>query len=116
MNKKQIITSIIIVLILFISLLTIFQSKPTPAEKLVKCIGEKATLYITTGIPACKTQTSIFEKYIKYIPVIDCIDDVKACKKAGIERAPTWIINNIKYEKFLSIEDLMQLTGCKFEK
>lgn len=77
-----------------------------------KCLNEKATLYISTGCPACAVQEKILGEGIKDLKVVNCRETPEECTKIDLEFVPTWSINGNNYEGVKELEALAQITGC----
>ena len=102
--------AIIILAIISISYFSLTKSTPETDEEIIKCIGEKATLYTQLGCAHCKTQEELFGENIKYITVIDCFYEREKCGK--ITATPTWVINGKEYLGLKSIDKLREITNC----
>lgn len=117
-NKILTISTIILILIIASGIIywknnTTFTIKDLPSEEVAKWIGDHSVLYVQTGCSHCKDQEDLFGGNIKYLNIVDCIDEEnrKKCIDEGIESIPTWIINGQKYVGVQSIEKLKELTG-----
>ena len=77
---------------------------------IVKCIGEKATLYTQLGCHACGIQEDLFGKNYKYLDVVDCFYELDKC--SGIEATPSWKIKRELYRGVHTIKQLQELTEC----
>jgi len=107
------IKKIVFILFLFSLLVIVGCSNNNPAnEEIIKCIGQKVTLYVSEGCTHCVKQKQILGEIIKYIDLIDCSENSQACQNAGIRYVPTWIINGEKITGAQTIEVLKTLTGC----
>ncbi len=117
MQKEKFVTIGIIILVLFIAGAIIFSKttgfvvKNTVSEAEARWIGEHSVLYAQAGCIHCKEQEDLFGENVKYLTIVDCIEDIQTCILAGIEGTPTWIINGEKYVGVQSIEKLKELTS-----
>jgi len=117
MRKESLITLSVIFLVLIIAGGIIFSKSTgltvsdTPSEEVARYIGEHSVLYVQTGCIHCKEQEDLFGDNVKYLNIVDCLEDVQVCINLSIEATPTWIINNQKYVGVQSIEELKELTG-----
>lgn len=113
-NKSLIINISIILVILIISYLSLKPSNPESQtdEELIKCIADKATLYVQLGCSHCRTQEELFGDNLKHINIVDCFDELQECRDAEIRGTPTWIINDEHYIGVKSIKKLKELTKC----
>jgi len=82
-------------------------------NNITKCIGEKSKLYISTGCPHCRHQMNVFGENIKYINIINCIENPRKCVENDIYAVPTWIINGEKYLGYHDLDDLASIAGCR---
>lgn len=117
MNNK-IITIIIVGIILVLAGSIIyfknFQSstvQDTEAEKVAKWIGEHSVLYVQTGCIHCKEQEDLFGINLRFLNIVNCLENPQECIDIGIEGTPTWMIDGQRYERVQSVEKLKELTG-----
>lgn len=117
MRKERLITIGVIVLILAAAGAIIFFKntgftiKDLPSEEVARWIGEHSVLYAQAGCIHCKEQEDLFGANVRYLNIIDCLEDTQACVLEEIRVTPTWIINGQKYEGKKTIEELKELTG-----
>ncbi len=114
LNKRNLITIGIIigVILLAIGILYFKSGNANPDEKIVKCIAEKATLYVSTGCPHCQTQKNVFGEMVELLNIIDCTKDSNKCVEAGITNIPTWIFNDTYVKGSYKIDELKEMMGC----
>lgn len=112
LNKGWVITILVAVGVLIFAIYLINKENSETPKEIAQCIGEKSTLYVQLGCPHCIKQENAFGENYKYLNVVDCYYDAKACIKSNITGTPTWVINGEKYIGFQSIEKLQELTGC----
>ena len=115
MLKKNLITiGIIIGVILLATGILYLKSIKihNPSEEIVKCIGEKATLYVQEGCPHCSLQIQKFGNMTNLLTIIDCTKTPSKCIDAGITNIPTWIIDGKKIKGTYSIDELKNMTKC----
>jgi hypothetical protein len=110
MKKSLIITISIFITVIIFAILLIQSKNGHTDEEVVKCIGQKSTLYIQLGCHACNIQENMFGENKKFLETIDCFYEKEKC--ANITGTPTWIINNEKYIGVQSIKKLKELTKC----
>ncbi len=116
MEKKKINLIISISIIIIVLILSIFLiNKPSEKieEKIAKCIGNNAELYVQLGCHACEIQKQYFGENSKHLNIIDCWKNREKCIKENISATPTWIIENNKYIGVQSIDKLKELTNCQ---
>ena len=117
MKKGSWITILIVLGVLALSLYLITKdnfnpNNNFPNENLVKCIASKSILYVQEGCIHCKNQEELFGDNYKFLNKFDCTQNFQLCLNEGIYGTPTWVIDNQKYAKVLTIEELKQMTGC----
>jgi hypothetical protein len=109
--KKRVWITISIMLAIFL-LAYIILNRPLSgtSEKVAKCIGENAVLYVQLGCHACEKQEKMFGENYQSLNIVDCWFESEKC--FNITTTPTWIINRQEYLGVQEIEDLRQFTGC----
>jgi hypothetical protein len=112
MDKSSAITLTIILAVVIFAVYLITQDTGSTNEELIKCIGEKSTLYIQLGCHACETQENMFGDNYNLLNVVDCFYDRDECVEKGIEATPTWIINGEKFRGVQTIDTLKDRTDC----
>ncbi len=83
-----------------------------------ECLNDKdITLYINSEEPynTLKTNIQIEEKYLEDIRIFNCLMDNNECITNGIDSFPTWMINNNKISRDISLAELEQFSGCRLE-
>jgi len=112
MKKDLIITIGVILAVIILAYAVLSTTKPNPptSEDVVKCIGEKSTLYVQLGCHACETQEELFGESYEMLNVVDCFYEREKCE--GIRVTPSWKVNGELMEGVKSIEKLKELTGC----
>ncbi len=112
-KHKLVNTGIVVGVIILAFGIIQFQSKyfAQPDEEVVKCIGEKAVLYVQEGCSHCRTQELKFGKSKEFLNIVDCFYEVDKCQE--ISATPTWIINGEIYAGVFSVEELKNMTGCE---
>lgn len=91
----------------------------TNLDDFAKCLTSNgAKMYGAFWCGYCNKEKDLFGDSFKFIDYIEC--DAKgenanplACKEAGVNGYPTWIINKIPYARFQSLESLAKITNCK---
>jgi hypothetical protein len=116
MNKEKVVTAVIIISILLIAGIVIYSKSKIntteiPSVQVSEYIGARSILYVQTGCSHCKDQEDLFGENVKYLNIIDCLNNTQACINAGIEATPTWMINGKKYVGVQSVEKLKELTN-----
>ncbi len=113
MKKKNWITFVIILVIIFLSVLILsLKQHPKTTKEITECIASQSALYTQLGCSACKKQENLFGENYQYLNVIDCFYEQEECIEKQIKYTPTWIVNNKEYIGVQSIEKLQELTNC----
>lgn len=87
-------------------------------EALAKCLASKgAKMYGAYWCPHCQNQKSEFGDSFKYIDYTECDPsgpnpNPGACRAAGIQGYPTWIIGGTQYPGEMTLEKLGEVSGC----
>lgn len=85
-------------------------------ELFAKCLTDGgAVLYMSGECRYCEAQKEIFGEGIKYIKIINCVEELEMCAKKEIlfVSVPTWEIDGkLFYGKF-SLDKLAQMSGCR---
>src|SRR3989344_6221444 len=78
------------------------------------CLNEQdINLYINSA-DSDKTLREIDAvEYLDYAKIMNCYDDNKDCVANRVMTFPTWIINNKKVEKDISVFELSDNSGCR---
>lgn len=79
-----------------------------------QCLAEKQiTMYGAEWCTHCKKEKAAFGSSFKYVPYVECPDNIKICLEKGVNGYPTWITSDgSKYEGEQGIERLAEITGC----
>lgn len=114
MHKSNLITILVIIGVIILAIFILSAKGPDEDhdEEVIKCIGEKAILYVQTGCPHCRTQEEMFGDNLQYINLINCYEQRDLCLEAGITAVPSWEINGQLDSGVKSIEKLKELTNC----
>jgi hypothetical protein len=126
MNKKIIITAIVLVAIAIIGVLgsgitgltVIKQKKEYNLDAFAQCLTKQnITMYGAYWCPHCLNEKEAFGTSWQYVQYIEC--DAKGpngnpdlCKQMGVEGYPTWIIDGVKMPGEMTLEKLAQLSQC----
>ncbi|MDD5152918.1 MAG: hypothetical protein PHS95_02930 [Candidatus Pacebacteria bacterium] len=120
MNKKNIIISIIVLLILGVLGIIALGLRgpsvpPTKYADFAQCLAsKKLTMYGAVWCTHCKAEKALFGESFKYVPYVECTEDANLCLAKGIEGYPTWIdANGVKYTGEQSLEKLSEISGCE---
>lgn len=100
------------------------QQQPQDGKyaEIAKCLTSKGVIfYGAFWCPHCQNQKKTFGDDMRYITYVECGEggpnaNLDACKKAGIERFPTWFFpGQGKVEGEQSPEDLAKKANCPAE-
>ena len=83
-----------------------------PSKEFVKCLGDSAVLYISTGCPHCEVQKQKFGDAVEFLTIVDCTDEMERCVEAGINAVPTWVFEEISLRGVQTIGQLKNITWC----
>ena len=80
-----------------------------------QCIASKGlTMYGAEWCPHCKKEKNRFGTAFKYVPYVECPDNVQACLAKGIKGYPTWIdASGTLYEGEQGLDGLAKISGCE---
>lgn len=105
--------------IVFGGLAAYVSSMPGPYDDLAKCLTKKGyKMYGASWCSHCEEQKALFGKSFQYIEYVECANPhgdgvIQACKNAGIEKLPTWVMpDGEKVEGVLSASDLALSSTC----
>mgnify|MGYP001562406930 CR=1 FL=1 len=86
-------------------------------DSLAQCLSDKGIIfYGSFECSHCTNQKKLFGGSMKYVNYVECgplggpIN--QACRDAGIQVYPTWLINGQKYTGTQSLDKLKELSGC----
>lgn len=80
-----------------------------------QCIASKGlTMYGAEWCPHCKKEKNRFGTAFKYVPYVECPDNVQACLAKGIKGYPSWIdASGTLYEGEQGLDGLAKISGCE---
>jgi hypothetical protein len=101
MENKQFVVSVIMVALIMIggmawyitdSQKPKYTNGPNALDGFAQCLAEKkVTMYGAAWCTHCQSQKKEFGSSFKYVPYVECPDNVKACLNKGVKAYPTWI-------------------------
>jgi hypothetical protein len=121
MNKKNIIISVIVVVILLVAVSFIFSSPKEPGEytALAECISDSgAKFYGTFWCSHCINQKKAFGDDAKLLPYIECStadgkSQLQICTDNNITGYPTWVFSDGERQSGeIALAELARQTGC----
>ena len=101
----------------------VFRSKADPTlVALAQHLEQSGSnFYGASWCDHCQTQKEIFGSAAYYLPYVECSPrgpkspQNTECLLKEIKNYPTWVINGRRFERFLSIEMLMKISGFQDE-
>ncbi len=83
-------------------------------DDFAKCVASKnLTMYGAAWCSHCQNEKSHFGSSFKYVPYVECPDNLKLCEDKGIVGFPTWIDSaGKKYEGEQGLQGIAKITGC----
>ncbi len=80
-----------------------------------QCLASKnLTMYGAEWCPHCKKEKNRFGTAFKYVPYVECPDNVQLCLSKGIQGYPTWIdASSTLYEGEQGLDGLANISGCE---
>jgi len=121
MSKGTSVIIIVVALVLLVLGLWYFSAAvPSPYANLpqfASCIANsKATMYGAYWCPHCQNEKARFGTSFKFVPYVECTQEVAKCTAANVTVYPTWIFGDgHRVEGDLPLEQLAKETGCSLE-
>jgi len=107
------IIGVIAILVLFVFLQPSIEGK---YDDFAKCLTNSgAKMYGTDRCSHCSDQKILFGSSFSHVNYINCDYQRNECIAAGVDRYPTWIINNKVNLGSQSLATLASLSGCSLE-
>lgn len=84
-------------------------------DSFAQCLASKnLTMYGAEWCPHCKKEKNRFGSAFKYVPYVECPDNVQLCLAKGVNGYPTWIdAGGTLYEGEQGLEGLAKISGCE---
>ena len=88
--------------------------KDTPMDIFAKCVASKGvTMYGAAWCSHCTAEKNAFGSSFKYVPYVECPDNIQLCVDKGINGYPTWIdALGKKYEGEQGLSGVAKISGC----
>jgi hypothetical protein len=115
-NKTLILTTAILIVILFIAGFIIYQTNGSAKnyDEFAQCLTQKGfKMYGAYYCTHCMDQKRMFGSSFKYINYIECPDNIAVCEAEKIEGYPTWKFGSTTLVGTQSLENLAQTSGCQ---
>ena len=90
-------------------------SKPAVAlDIFAKCLAEKkVTMYGADWCSHCQNEKKAFGESFKFVPYVECPDNIKVCTDLDIKGYPTWVFGDgHRLEGELGLRKLAEESGC----
>ncbi len=118
MNKKEIVTSIIVVLVSILAVVAfafLTKKETINVDDFAKCVTNKGlTMYGAVWCAHCINEKKAFGNSFKFINYVECPDNIQLCSDKGVNGYPTWIdAVGKKYEGEQGLAGLARITGCE---
>jgi hypothetical protein len=90
------------------------SAKAGELDGFAKCLAEKkVTMYGAAWCPHCQNEKKAFGTSFKYVPYVECPDNIKVCQDLGVQNYPTWIFpGNKKVEGEQGLQKIAEQSGC----
>lgn len=117
MNKKEILTPIIIVLASILAVVVfafLSKTEPVNVDEFAKCVAEKElTMYGAVWCSYCAQDKKAFGESFRLINYVECPNNTQLCIDKGINSYPTWMDKEgNKYEGAQGLKGIARITGC----
>ena len=123
MENKQFVVSIIVVALIMIggmawyitdSQKPKYTNGPNVLDGFAQRLAEKkVTMYGAVWCSHCQAQKKEFGSSFKYVPYVECPDNVKACLDKGVKGYPTWIFpDGTTIEGETSLKNISEKSSC----
>jgi len=76
-----------------------------------KCLKEQDVVLYVKSTKILK-DIQLYD-YLDYVEIVNCENKERACLDIGIDSFPSWVVNNNKISKDISLEELSMVSGCK---
>ncbi len=84
-------------------------------DSFARCLAEKGvTMYGSDWCSYCQAEKAEFGKSFRYVPYVECPDNIQLCLEKKIDGYPVWIFpDGRKLEGVQGIEKLSKESGCE---
>ena len=91
------------------------SNEPSKYDSFAQCIAKSnLTMYGAVWCPHCQNQKKEFGTAFKYVPYVECPDNIKLCTDKGVTGYPTWITaDGKKLVGEQPLEKLAEVSGCQ---
>jgi len=101
-----------------VSTSTVEDTIDTPLDLFAKCVAKTGlTMYGAEWCSHCLAEKKAFGDAFKFVPYVECPDNIKLCTDKGINGYPTWIDGaGKKYEGEQGLSGVAKISGCVLNK
>lgn len=90
----------------------IFEDK-SEIDLFAECLDEGGIiLYIMGGDSYSESQKNEFKDSVKYLKIIDCLEQPEICQGAGIEGFPAWVIDGKVNYGNKNLDQISKISEC----
>lgn len=118
--KKNIVWTLAVIATVAASVGVWWKIKPAGPnyDAFAQCIASKnVTMYGAYWCSHCQNQKRLFGVSFKYVPYVECTQDVKKCEEQKVNGYPTWIFaDGGRFEGEISLENLASKISCALPK
>ena len=119
MKKKKVIVSVIILIVtvlifyLIANSITKHTGYSVLNNKIENCLEEKdITIYINS-YNSLKTLNNLETKdYLSNVEIVNCLLNKLTCMSNDVSNFPSWDINDKRIEGDISVDELVEFSGC----
>lgn len=119
-NQNNLIIGAIVVVIVIIGIYYFYPKNVASGkyDSFAQCLASKnITMYGAYWCPHCQNEKRAFGDSFRYVPYVECTEDVQKCLNAGIRGYPTWIFpDGNKLVGFQELQKLSEASSCPLPK
>ena len=120
MNKLVLVIVMVIVIVAIGILVWSNRSAPANAalDQFAQCLASKnVTMYGADWCQHCQSEKNAFGNSFRYVPYVECPDNIQTCLDLGIEGYPTWILGDgTRLVGKQGLEGLSEASGCALDR
>ncbi len=89
-------------------------SEESEEKDFEKCLKEQdIVLYINSENVAQSLKNTQLIDYLEHVDIINCLRNNQVCLEKGVNSFPTWIINENRISRDISLGELSEFSGCR---
>jgi len=91
-----------------------YKKNPSALDSFAECLAsKKITMYGAIWCSHCQNEKKGFGDSFRFVPYVECPDNIQLCLDKGIKGYPTWIFGDGRvFEGEQGVEKLSQESGC----